>query len=453
MSFVSAQPADLAAAAENLQGIGSTLTAQNVAAAAPTTGVQPAAADEVSVLTAAQFATHAEMYQAISAQAAAIHDMFVNTLGVSAGSLADELTAAASGYSSVVSTLASGPWTGPSSTSMAAAAAPYMTWLSATGDQSQQTAAQATVAASAYESAFAATVPPPLIAANRSLLAALVATNVLGQNTPAIAATEALYGEMWAQDAAAMYGYAGASASASQVTPFTTAPQTTNPSGLAGQSAAATQSAGVSRGTDVETLMSSGPQMISGMPQALQSLASPQSLDSVASTTTGSTTSSTSAMSMLNKLSTPLRLASMPMSMLSRLFTAGSTATAAKAATTAANELGAAHAVGLASSTGALGSTVNGAGAPAISAGLGRATSIGPLSVPSAWTGAAPTVSTAGTAMHIGGIPAISAAPAGAQSALPPMMPVANMGGRGGAAAPTRFELRSTVVPFTPAAG
>ena len=84
MSFVSAQPAELAAAAENLQGIGSTLTAQNVAAAAPTTGVQPAAADEVSALTAAQFATHAEMYQAISAQAAAIHDMFVNTLGVSA---------------------------------------------------------------------------------------------------------------------------------------------------------------------------------------------------------------------------------------------------------------------------------------------------------------------------------------------------------------------------------
>ena len=366
-------------------------------------------------------------------------------------SLADELTAAASGYSSVVSTLAGGPWTGPSSTSMAAAAAPYVTWLSATGDQAQQTAAQATAAASAYESAFAATVPPPLIAANRSLLAALVATNVLGQNTPAIAATEALYGEMWAQDAAAMYGYAGASGTASQVTPFTTPPQTTNPSGLAGQSAAATQSAGVSSGTDVETLMSSGPQMISGMPQALQSLASPQGLDSVASAATGtSTSSSTSAMSMLNELSTPLRLASMPMSMLSKLFTAGGTATAAKAATTAANELGAAHAVGLASSTGALGSTVSGAGAPAISAGLGRATSIGPLSVPSAWTGAAPSTAAAGSAMHFAGTPAT---PAGAQSAMPPMMPVANMGGRQTGAAPTRFELRSTVIPFTPAAG
>ena len=88
MPFVSTQPTELTAAAENLQGIGSSLVAQNLAAAAPTTGVLPAAADEVSALTAAQFATHAEMYQAISAQAAAIHEMFVNTLGASAGSYA-----------------------------------------------------------------------------------------------------------------------------------------------------------------------------------------------------------------------------------------------------------------------------------------------------------------------------------------------------------------------------
>ncbi len=86
MSFVSTQPADLTAAAGNLQGIGSSMAAQNAAAAAPTTGVVPAAADEVSALTAAQFATHAQMYQAVSAQAAAIHDMFVTTLGDSAGS-------------------------------------------------------------------------------------------------------------------------------------------------------------------------------------------------------------------------------------------------------------------------------------------------------------------------------------------------------------------------------
>jgi predicted DNA-binding transcriptional regulator YafY len=88
MSFVTTQPEALAAAAGTLQGIGSTLSAQNAAAAAPTTGVVPAAADEVSALTAAQFTAHAQMYQAVSAQAAAIHEQFVNTLGMSSGSYA-----------------------------------------------------------------------------------------------------------------------------------------------------------------------------------------------------------------------------------------------------------------------------------------------------------------------------------------------------------------------------
>ena len=99
MSFVSAQPEDLTAAAGNLQTIGSAMTAQNAVAAAPITGVAPAAADEVSALTAAQFAMHAQMYQAVSAQAAAIHDMFVTTLGSSADSYAttEAANAAATG--------------------------------------------------------------------------------------------------------------------------------------------------------------------------------------------------------------------------------------------------------------------------------------------------------------------------------------------------------------------
>jgi hypothetical protein len=88
MSFVTAQPEMLSTAAGNLSGIGSALSAQNAAVAAPTTGVVPAAADEVSALTAAQFAAHASMYQQVSAQAAAIHEMFVATLNGSAGSYA-----------------------------------------------------------------------------------------------------------------------------------------------------------------------------------------------------------------------------------------------------------------------------------------------------------------------------------------------------------------------------
>lgn len=88
MSFVTTQPETLTAAAGNLQAIGSTVHAGNAAAAAPTTGLVPAAADEVSALTATQFAAHAHMYQAVSAQAAAIHDQFVATLAVSAASYA-----------------------------------------------------------------------------------------------------------------------------------------------------------------------------------------------------------------------------------------------------------------------------------------------------------------------------------------------------------------------------
>jgi PPE-repeat protein len=115
---------------------------------------------------------------------------------------------------------------------MAAAAAPFAAWMSAAA-QAEQTAAQAEAAAAAYAAAFVATVPPPLIAANRAQLMALIATNFLGQNTPAIAATEAHYVEMWAQDAAAMYAYAGSSAMATQLTPFSRPQQSTNAGGPA----------------------------------------------------------------------------------------------------------------------------------------------------------------------------------------------------------------------------
>ena len=147
--------------------------------------------------------------------------------------LATELQSTASSYGSTIESLTAGPWTGPSSIAMAAAATPYVAWINATGAQAEPAGTQAKLAAGAYEAAFAATVPPPVIAANRALLAALVATNIFGQNTPAIMATEAHYMEMWAQDAAAMYAYAGSSSSASQLMPFTEPPQTTNTAGTA----------------------------------------------------------------------------------------------------------------------------------------------------------------------------------------------------------------------------
>jgi PPE-repeat protein len=156
--------------------------------------------------------------------------------------LASELQTTAAGYASTITELGSS-WTGPSATASASAAAPFTSWLSTTAAQAEQTAAQAQAAAAAYEAAFAASIPPPVIAANRALLAALVATNFLGINTPAIAATEATYGEFWAQDAGAMYAYAGAATTASQLTPFTDAPATTTDSGQATQAASTAQAA------------------------------------------------------------------------------------------------------------------------------------------------------------------------------------------------------------------
>ena len=88
MSFVSIVPEILSTAADNLQSVGLRLQAQNTAAAAPTTGLIPPASDEVSALTAMQFVAHAHAYQAVSAQAAAIHQMFVTMLAAGADSYA-----------------------------------------------------------------------------------------------------------------------------------------------------------------------------------------------------------------------------------------------------------------------------------------------------------------------------------------------------------------------------
>ena len=158
-------------------------------------------------------------------------------------SLAAELGIASAGYGSTLSELTSGSWTGPTSSAMMAAVTPYVDWLSTTAAQAEQTANQARAAVAAYEAAFAMTVPPPAIAANRALLLALVATNFFGQNTAAIMATEALYVEMWAQDAAAMYGYLAASAAAAVVTPFVAPAQTANQDGVNNQADAVAKAA------------------------------------------------------------------------------------------------------------------------------------------------------------------------------------------------------------------
>jgi PPE-repeat protein len=355
--------------------------------------------------------------------------------------LAAELGSAAVSYSSVISGLTAGSWQGPSSASMAAAAAPYVAWLHTTAAQAEQTAGQARAAAGAFETAFAMTVPPPLIAANRAQLMLLIATNVLGQNAPAIAATEAQYGEMWAQDAAAMYGYAGSSAAASTVTPFSPPQPTTNPAALASQGTAAAQGAGTAAATNTQATLS---QLTSAMPQALQSLTSPTS-----------STSSTSALSSLSDLKSamyPLSMMSMmPMrglSMVNMLKSLSSTTSAAsKGFTTAAPALTS----GIGPGVGALGSTPGlGGGTLAVSGGIGRAVSIGPLSVPQAWSAAAAPLMSPVAAELPGS--SVSAAPVSGPAGMP-LMPIANMAGRVPAGATPQYDMRPTVIPRSPSAG
>ncbi|HET9877576.1 MAG TPA: PPE domain-containing protein [Mycobacterium sp.] len=181
--------------------------------------------------------------------------------------LAVELHSVGMAYETVITELNNG-WSGPSAAAMAAAAAPYATWMHTTSAQAEQTATHAKAAAAGYESAFAMTVPPPVVAANRTRLMSLLATNLLGQNTLAIAATEAQYAEMWAQDAAAMYGYAHSAAAAAQLTAFTEPPQTTNPAGPAGQDGAVGQATANSVAAHTDTVTSA-------VTHALQGLASP----------------------------------------------------------------------------------------------------------------------------------------------------------------------------------
>jgi PPE-repeat protein len=171
--------------------------------------------------------------------------------------LAADLETTAASYQAVLAELTGATWLGPTSARMAAATAPYVDWLALTSGQAAQTSAQARFAAAAYEGAFASTVPPSVIAANRALLAALVATNFLGQNTPAIAATEALYMEMWFQDGLTMDTYATVSQQAVVLPQQTPAP-TASDGGTSANAAAAAQStanSASSTGTNLATAL------------------------------------------------------------------------------------------------------------------------------------------------------------------------------------------------------
>src|SRR5690625_4273332 len=190
--------------------------------------------------------------------------------------LASEITSALASTETTLSQLVDEEWMGPASASMTAAAQPYLAWMTDTAAKAEQAATQATAAAAAFEAAHAATPPPAVIAANRTQQKQRVPTHVVGQNSAAIMASDAQYLQMWAQAADVMYSYAASSAAATKVTPFTEPAQTTNPDGTANQAAAVGQAGSTAAGNTAQTA-----QLISSLPNTLQTLTSPRTAPAV----------------------------------------------------------------------------------------------------------------------------------------------------------------------------
>jgi PPE-repeat protein len=378
--------------------------------------------------------------------------------------LAAEMRSTAMSYGGVLTALSGAEWHGPASAAMAAAAMPYVAWMSTTAAQAEQTATQAAAAAAAYEAAFAATVAPTVIAANRAQLSSLVATNVMGQNTAAIAANEAQYAEMWAQDAAAMFGYAASSASASQLTSFTEPEQIANPTGPTAQAAAVTQAAATSAGTGQSTLS----QLLSAVPNALQSLASPASsgsglsgiLDGFNIFSSGSGSSSSGLSGLLNLISGSNGSAFgdfMNADIWNTIFSSGFYMPG-NFMGTAADFMGlsggqaAQQAIGdiaqgplgtaLAGPLGAMSSFGN-----SVDMGLGRAALVGPLSVPPSWTAAAPHGPLSST---LGATPMV--APPAVAAGMPGV-PMGGFGAQGLGRNVPQYGFRPSFVTRPPAAG
>ena len=323
--------------------------------------------------------------------------------------LAGDLQSTAANYQSVISGLVSGEWTGPSSEAAAAAAAPYVSWLSTTAAQAEQTAGQAQAAASAYETALTAAVPPTEIAANRTQLLSLLQTNILGQNNASIAALEAEYVQFWAQDVAALTGYAGSSQAATTgLGSFTEAPQTTNDSGQTTQAATTAQAAATTSTSSLETIL-----------EQIEADAT-NFLNQVTAVNADYTKFFNTALGSIPGGST---LATTWTNMYSFISGAGSQATWTNVINST-QSLGIgqwknffvyqpwSHGIGLGSLNGGLsspGHLTPGLGARAASAALGSAQTIGKLSVPPSWASATPAVRLAATSLPEGAFAATAA--------------------------------------------
>lgn len=372
--------------------------------------------------------------------------------------LAAELSTATANYQGVVSELAGEAWRGPAAAAMATAASPFVTWMGSTAAQAEQVAGAARAAAVAYEAAFAATVPPPAIAANRSMLTTLMATNTLGQNTAAIAANQAEYLEMWAQDAVAMYSYASASAAATALPAFSPPPQNSNPAGEANQAAAVNQAAsttGASAAAALDGL--AAPAAAQGVvPGPIQSM-----IDSWLAFTGTPLISSANqlagsfGLSMVNFGAGPFNSSAFQMLTLSGMLGAGGVNGTAWGEAAAAAALPAAA---LTSQASGAGTTLAATSSP-VSANLGQAPSIRGLSVPPAWAATPAALATNSPAAlysaaalpsaEPSGLPATAVRAGGLSGDRPLIAGVVNTPKKGG----SRSRLKSRTAMATPKAG
>lgn len=352
--------------------------------------------------------------------------------------LGSELTTAGTSFQSVIAQLVGADWLGPSSTLMATAAQELITWLHTIAEALQHAATQAIGSAAAFETAIATMVPVPVIAENRAELAVLVATNILGQNSGAIAANQAQYGAYWANNAATMYTYAANSAAHATLQPLSPPADTTNPAaqatqavGTAGSVANSAQAAGLNgllgnvQGA-INSLAGSGAAApIWDLYDAVQGFfgigAVGDTVNTLDVTLSWCIAMLTAALCTLGHF-----IAGAPFG-----FTVGDVAPIGD---------GVGFGTTLAGAAGGAGGAIE---TPAVLAGMGASGSVGELTVPASWSAATPEAAEAAT---LAGWTA-PAEEASQMTAVPAGMPAVAGAGRGGGIGGPRYGIKPRVMP------
>jgi PPE-repeat protein len=347
------------------------------------------------------------------------------------GALATELGTAATQWQSELNVLiGTTGWTGTGAAAAQAAAETYIAWLQTTATEVGQAATLAGNSAAAYglvaTPAFpgVGVVDPATVLANRTAQAALVASNVLGVNTMAIAALDTLYAEMWAQDVAAMGVYQSTSLASSALPALVGPDGSVTGISTASDTASDATAAASSTGTAASSLFNSFDGFI-GTP-------------AVANTINGGV--NTAAWFVMNAIPTAISLG----------HTLGSVPAIAVGDVVPADGAGITEGLMVGSVTGGgmgMGG-VGGLAGAASSASVGEASMVGKLSVPPGWSATAAPATLASSTAPLEGSGWTAAAEAEPVSAMPGM-PGAAAAAKGAGAYGTgpRYGTKPIVMP------